>query len=360
MDTNSSSSKDEGEDENSGQWKLRPSALWTVADADGETGDTAAVGANNFYTEHGSRSLLTSLYNQDNDQASNVNILPKDETTVKLRTLNWNINMARYNSTFLNCHETAKNIANEILETGELDVIVLNEYPPNLHEVCSKDLHAIGGLSTFQLAPIDYGTAIASRYRPEQTHSIPLSPWRTGEIFQIQCLQNEKHNDESRVVNEYVWVVGTHLDHARGRQRLREMRTLLKELKVIFKNAGTRLEKERVIILGDFNQPREKDYSCEEWTMISEGLLYRGERLDDGVSSLLEAHGFRCVYDAINSEHPQGVKTNWQTHHPPATHWSGTIIDFAYYHGDIQPESVSIGPGGGFSDHRMVVVDWKW
>ena len=43
---------------------------------------------------------------------------------------------------------------------------------------------------------------------------------------------------------------------------------------------------------------------------------------------------------------------------PPATHWSGTVVDFSYGR-NVAPVSVSVG-APGLSDHRMTVCDWSW
>ena len=51
------------------------------------------------------------------------------------------------------------------------------------------------------------------------------------------------------------------------------------------------------------------------------------------------------------------VNVNWDTAYPPATHWSGTIVDYSY--GLNNHHYVSIGPDN-WSDHRLTVVDWTW
>ena len=41
---------------------------------------------------------------------------------------------------------------------------------------------------------------------------------------------------------------------------------------------------------------------------------------------------------------------------PPATHWTGTIVDYAYGR-NLTAEGVYISPAY-WSDHRMIVTDW--
>jgi hypothetical protein len=87
-------------------------------------------------------------------------------------------------------------------------------------------------------------------------------------------------------------------------------------------------------------------------------------------SKLLMDQGFVCAWnnngDGNNSKKhyddaemvkaTSTVVTNWETSHPPAMHWSGTIVDYSYGR-NILAVAVSISPAG-WSDHRMTVCDW--
>ena len=42
---------------------------------------------------------------------------------------------------------------------------------------------------------------------------------------------------------------------------------------------------------------------------------------------------------------------------PPATHWTGTVIDFAFARGPVVPRGVFVVPSN-LSDHRSVITDW--
>lgn len=108
------------------------------------------------------------------------------------------------------------------------------------------------------------------------------------------------------------------------------------------------------MLLGDFNQQREWDYARDEWDRIQSGMRRRGSCVDDGVAGMLEERGFACAWDNSNP----APRINWETPHPPATHWSGTIVDYSYGR-NVSPMAVSIGPTG-WSDHRMTVCDWTW
>merc|ERR1712232_1269074 len=92
-----------------------------------------------------------------------------------------------------------------------------------------------------------------------------------------------------------------------------------------------------VIVTGDFNQQRRRDYSSKEWNRIAESANRRRVPTDDGVSSTLEANSFRCVFDdvlqrpstpgkaaaAVGDDNAE-VRCNWdEASPPPSTHWSG-------------------------------------
>ena len=107
-------------------------------------------------------------------------------------------------------------------------------------------------------------------------------------------------------------------------------------------------------------------------------MKYRNADEDDGVANMLMNRGFVCCWDttlppeecdmddeatsnaAEEKRRRKGstVNVNWDTAFPPATHWSGTIVDYSYGV-NISPLYVSIGPDN-WSDHRLTVVDWTW
>ena len=178
-----------------------------------------------------------------------------------------------------------------------------------------------------------------------------------------------------------------------------------------------------IIVAGDFNSQRRQDYTEIEWTRICESKARRGELIAttetettktsfsfDGVAELLADNDFHCCFDfdfdfddhdkkmdqkeeshdgekcggeddtkeslhhhmMMKIKQQPNVKmktTNWLNRLPPATHWSGTVIDYAYHRNHNGPSSSSsattslqnvgtyISPSG-VSDHRLVVTDW--
>ena len=115
-----------------------------------------------------------------------------------------------------------------------------------------------------------------------------------------------------------------------------------------------------VLVVGDLNQQREKDYTVPEWQVISANKKRRKSPLNDGVATLLGSYGFRCHFDEIN---PSETELNWNpSDPPPSTHWTGTIVDYVYYKTrkntgtDTKVRGIHVSPRD-LSDHRLVVTD---
>ena len=82
----------------------------------------------------------------------------------------------------------------------------------------------------------------------------------------------------------------------------------------------------------------------------------RGSPEDDGVATAFEAAGFRCCFDA--AAEGRGVRRGWApASPPPATHWTGTVVDYAYARGAVALDGCYVVPSG-LSDHRPVICDW--
>jgi len=216
------------------------------------------------------------------------------------------------------------------------------------------------------------------------------------------------------------WVVGTHLDAFDAEGRRNEIRTLLEQQNEANNNNNNNYANVPILIAGDFNQQRSKDYTSSEWKKVAGSADLRGVPLDDGVACILEKGGFKCILDDVKfklSQNDNGsnsntsntsndsnrddenetnsdlggdnnVLCNWnQAQPPPSTHWSGTTIDYTYYSNHNSPRrsdsdsdttttadtststststsTTNIAPHGvyvgraGFSDHRMTVTDW--
>ena len=153
------------------------------------------------------------------------------------------------------------------------------------------------------------------------------------------------------------------------------------------------------MIVGTFNQQRRTDYTADEWQLLVENKQRRQSPLDDGVAYLLRAFGYNCIWDDItntsacsnssstllhhNASSGMMMKndpsymwsarsltqtlrnpktppqTNWNPNHPPpATHWTGTIVDYTYIKDhQLELSGVYVSPNP-LSDHRLVVCDW--
>ena len=179
-------------------------------------------------------------------------------------------------------------------------------------------------------------------------------------------------------------IFGTHLDHIDAphyMKRLSEAQSLMSVIDSVNQQRTLNLQRNNKdeciycsLIAGDFNQQRCDDYSSLEWKWICENKLKRHSPASDGVSDLLKENNFVCNFDQISrstncgkeNENRQNFKTsnklvecNWiKTDPPPATHWSGTVIDYTYTRGPIHLRKIQISPSN-LSDHRLVVCDWS-
>ena len=109
------------------------------------------------------------------------------------------------------------------------------------------------------------------------------------------------------------------------------------------------------IILADFNSPVREHYDDDEWRVVAAGLTSPHVRqpLDDGVQALLRANGFRCAYEAC----PPGRNNFGGRPAPPLTHWTGTVVDFAYVRGDGWAIDGVYVRYTSLSDHLPIIVD---
>jgi endonuclease/exonuclease/phosphatase family metal-dependent hydrolase len=296
-------------------WSFRPSAL--------HQSDYANVPS--------SRQLMQ-LYMNDNTRAWNegVGIPPRDSSL--LRIAQWNT--YAFSHVTPSDKRTFTGIAETLFQT-DADVFILNEY----HWGSKSPLHC-----QFENQLRDRGyevyvgtafasTMIATKLHVDHFNEVRLDEERSAVILRVESAPGE----------EKVWVVGTHLNDFNGRARNREMAALLQELPAE--------ANERVLIVGDLNQQRQQDYQQDEWQRICENMTKRSAPRDDGVSFLLQKEGFSSIFDRTPP------KCNWQfSMKPPSTHWTGTIVDYAYGRNMIA-EGVYISPAY-WSDHRMVVSDW--
>lgn len=146
------------------------------------------------------------------------------------------------------------------------------------------------------------------------------------------------------------WVYGTHLDDGddrAGKDRFEEAKVLLSRIK-----SDTAID-DAVIVAGDFNQQRQVDYTEPEWASICANKQNRDSPRDDGVAFALTQAGFVCTFDSGSAK-----SKNWKpADPPPATHWSGTAIDYSYSR-NLDATGVYVSPSD-LSDHRLIITDWN-
>jgi endonuclease/exonuclease/phosphatase family metal-dependent hydrolase len=301
-------------------WKSRPSPLFSRV-----TYSTLPV------------ATLKNQYTQDCKRANEdgVKIRPRS-TEALIRTLQWNIHA------WTTAHdEESSKITNGFMDSifdVDADVVILNEYhwgeTDCRHADFEQELRS-RGYALF-CGTVECPTAVATRLRVLEAREVRLSAERSALALLVATPEMEN-----------IWVIGTHLDHLDGDLRKKEISILLEDLK---SNVG---EDERIIVAGDFNQQRQQDYTPVEWKRISDSMKRRYVCEDDGVSAMLQNMKFKCAWSDLSFP-----DCNWETIRPPATHWSGTVIDYSYGRNVVSVRA-SISPAG-WSDHRMTVCDWNW
>lgn len=294
-------------------------------------------------------------YQRDNERATKEADPEIPPRSAKFRTLQWNLNGWAGDCGLLDAHTHSKQIISTILQ-ADADCIILNEYHWYDRERAHHELETAlqrQGFNTIMCGTVYCPTFIATRWSTSHTTEWVLSRERSALVLQVM-------NDQG----ESLTVIGTHLDHQDGAQRYTEMRNLLQELFRTQRNRNPQEENDhcnsndvlpgtRIILSGDLNQQRQKDYSEQEWNgAIAPNMQRRAACLDDGVDKILQSEGFVCAWDT------KPTTTNWTTEHPPSTHWSGTVVDYSYGR-NVEANSIYISPAM-WSDHRMTVVDWTW
>jgi endonuclease/exonuclease/phosphatase family metal-dependent hydrolase len=350
-------------------WSFRPSAL------------------QNFNYHELSVDALISHYIQDNERAQKegVHVPPHPQHQLEqhcvatstgpqdpqplpppsfLRTLQWNLQA--WTSPLGERNESVdRGIMETIFETCA-DVLILNEYHwrdnSKTQTRFEKKLQRKGyrHFCGNNITP----TMIATKCPVLDFEEIVLSIERSALCLKIDAVGKNHKND-------FVWVIGTHLDAFNGNQRRREMQVLVDALqnrRIFFDEESKPIP---VIIAGDFNQQRQEDYQGQEWNFIQQSMEKRSVCRDDGVATLLERQKFVCAIDQLVLQQRQAERMglycgessavkrfNWEKASlPPSTHWSGTTIDYSYSR-DFPVHGMYISPAG-YSDHRMTVCDWS-
>jgi endonuclease/exonuclease/phosphatase family metal-dependent hydrolase len=321
---------------NDGQWSFRPSALQNLD-----------------YKNLHRRDLLSS-YLQDCRRAKSEGVvIPPRTKRSTLRTLQWNIHnfrppRCRELEEDHHHHQNAYDGILFALEQADADVVVLNEYTWGHNAVeFFQPLHADFEAALKELNYTLYqcgalaSTAIATRVPVDQVTDI--------------ILDDERHALAMRLVKENVWIYGTHLcdhDGENGKKRFQELQPLLLHASKRHDDKGLG----GVLIAGDFNQQRQQDYTTEEWTRICQNKAKRHSPETDFVAETLAQAGYTCNFDATLIA---SAERNWPpTDPPPSTHWTGTIVDYTYFRGNVQLLGVYVH-SSALSDHRMTVCDWQ-
>lgn len=328
----------------------------------------------NGYYENASK--LLEMYSDDNIRASSssdtddaVTVPPRKNNA--LRTCQWNVHMFHeYLSDGSHNYDQAA-LATAIVDTIlelDADIIVLNEFGMSRGSKkepgrdCARALLEAAGYSVF-VADCICPTAIASRLAVLEDDKFQLDIMRDAVAIQVRlkfndddlegkCKELAKCEDLQQQGSDeehLFWVYGTHLedcDDQVGNYRLGEIKTLIERIG---------FQTNRIMIVGDFNQQRKQDYTRDEWQMIVDNKQRRKSPQEDGVAYLLSAFGYSCIWDR-----PFAKQTNWRAlDPPPATHWSGTIVDHTFFKDDrLFLNGVYVSPSN-LSDHRLVVCDWE-
>mmetsp|Transcript_4384 Transcript_4384/g.9231 ORF Transcript_4384/g.9231 Transcript_4384/m.9231 type:complete len:425 (+) Transcript_4384:43-1317(+) len=382
-------------------WNFRPTALQRPA-----------------YAESLPRQQLFTLFHQDNARAlkrfCGIPTKPNNNANEEriLRTLQWNVHGFMPSSQFNNHDDVDKiereqcNMIQAMLQANA-DVIVLNEYtwggaePPwRIYQQLEQQLQN-HGYNHWLVGSVSCPTFLATRCQlTTQLGEERLSIERSALVASIQVPSREENEDDS--TNEdrassktVIHIIGTHLDFCNGKQRFQEMQQLMNQFVRPLRKQHEQQQQQKkrdteaaattpnILILGDLNQQRQKDYDKEEWRRIAQSMDHRRAPRDDGVASLLHREGFGCAWDYPPPDRqqqqqqqppPSMKRTNfWYGHNhdnesllppscpplPPSTHWSGTIVDYSYSSTNLSAVGCYVSPYVGLSDHRMTVCDWK-
>jgi len=303
--------------------------------------------------------------------------------------------------------EHAHRVADTLLEV-DADVMILNEfgtsdgrrswiqhYDKPLHVLCTRLEDS--GYKIYSEGLVTYPTVVVTRLPVKMSREYLLDYERSVVHVQVEWrMQRQQHtskmkqeqkllvdsSDADDSCNDGMWdsdgseasqassqttvnvdvdVFGMHLDYRDcdgGFNRFREAEQLMQ----IVNNSTCTASRSDVgayesnaLISGDFNQQRACDYSTNEWKWICENKATRRSPQNDGVSELFNKHGFKCNFDGVEDL----VDCNWNREDPPpATHWTSTVIDFAYSRGPtLKLKKLFVSPSN-LSDHRLVVCDW--
>ncbi|HVX00496.1 MAG TPA: endonuclease/exonuclease/phosphatase family protein, partial [Candidatus Babeliaceae bacterium] len=145
-------------------------------------------------------------------------------------------------------------------------------------------------------------------------------------------------------------IYGTHLevDQVTSKESMENVRAL--QLKEILSDTQI-LSHNHIIIAGDFNSVREKDYNYElakrkVWDMVRQRFNAYGISLEPHVLALLEQDGYRSSFEVLN----------WNG--PKYTAWAGLVLDFIFFSRNFSKSIIgSYVYYTDISDHLPIIVD---
>ncbi len=218
-----------------------------------------------------------------------------------------------------------------IIAATDADVLVLNEFVP------VKDTRSMDGLvdrlerslgyvhHTVKGSPscrdVTYVTVVFSRLPLEERQQIGL--WEDRHAVRV-CVEGG------------LQVVGMHLDvyDDSGKTRNKQAEQVLAKVRPLA----------NVVLAGDMNALRRKDYSAEEWEKLAAHDALRKVALETGAIDAIEKAGFRDSFEGVGAT-------------PACTTWSGRRIDYVFLKTPNWKVVRSFVVHSAASDHIPVVVD---
>lgn len=261
----------------------------------------------------------------------------KNERTVRIATYNvhfWADPFKKLNF---------DNIINVISKVNA-DIFVLQEVTGNPDQL--KKLFAKIGYNNFVFMGTtnlnNFGNLIISKY--------PFVGKPITKIFRVDKNRNYKRgfiNVKIKISNDkIISVYGTHLDVYDNSEKRR-----FEEIKELIE-VSQKDNNENIMILGDFNSVRMKDYQYE----INKNLVW-----DMLNKSNEQRNGFQTPTITLETLEKEGYKTSFEFANKPSpkfTVWSGTVIDFIYLHRNWNlPTLGSYIWYNSCSDHLSVMID---
>ena len=287
------------------------------------------------------RSELIKMFKQDQTEQLGLNeYIPQNRPTNEIRIATYNVHYwsrPESHNPMPAGEDTAKILLT--IKNIEADIIVLQEVSfvyPEVKKMFESYISDIGFKYTTFCKAHDvfgafFGNYIISKFPIINTKIIKLEKNTEGRCA-IQANIKLANNKE-------LTIVGTHLDvyDETEQVRVRQIKDILKHIEINNKN---------VILTGDFNSMRRKDYSDVEWNTIVQQEKVRGFNAVSLVTDLLETQGWQTSFTKINATPPK------------STVWPSRTVDHIYVNSDFSfPILGSYVYHNSSSDHIPVIID---